>query len=155
MLMPLPCGARTPLTSRNTTTIATSATTMTAMIPDELLCSMRNLHGGLPRALHAGRVPVERGPLGRGLTELEALDLARGRLRKLGDELHPARVFVRRERALHERLELVRERRRRGRALGADDVRARLDKAVAVRPRDHRALTHGRVPQEDGLDLER
>src|SRR5213594_1617820 len=57
MLIPLPCGARTPLTSRKTTTIATSATTITAMIPDELLCSMRNLHGELPEALHAGHVP--------------------------------------------------------------------------------------------------
>src|SRR5437867_4953923 len=88
-------------------------------------------------------------------TQFEALDLARGRLRELGDELHPARVFVRRERILHEGLELVGEPRHRGRALGADDVRAGLDEAVAIRPRDHRALAHGRVAQEDGLDLER
>ena len=42
MLIPPFCGAKTPLTSRKTTTIATSATTMTAMIPVELLCSNAN-----------------------------------------------------------------------------------------------------------------
>src|SRR5437867_3784981 len=82
-------------------------------------------------------------------TQFEALDLAGRGLGELGDELHPARVFVGRERILHECLELIGECGCRSRALGADDVRARLDEAVAVGPRDHRALAHRRVTQQN------
>src|SRR5712692_4348452 len=113
MLIPLPSGAKTPLTSRKTTTIATSATTMTAMIPDELLCSTRIPPRRASGAAHAGRVPDDQGLSGRRLAQLEPLDLAGRRLRQLGDELDPARVLVRRERIFDESLELIGERGRR------------------------------------------
>src|ERR1700716_927891 len=158
MSIPPPCGANTPLTSRKTTMIATSATTMTAMTPDEPLRSIRippwRAFGGSPCRSRTTRARTRRPGLRRVLTQLEALDLAGRRLWKLGDELDPPRVFVRRERTLHEHLELVGERRRRGRAVGADDVRTRLDQAIAVGARDDRAFAHGRVTEQDGLDLE-
>src|SRR3990170_5059821 len=111
---PPPSGAKTPLTSRNTRMIATSATTITAMTPEEeLLCSMRTPPWQASTGFLAGRIPQERGrsvPSFSGLAQLEALDLSGRGLRELGDELDPARVLVGRERVLHERLELVGER---------------------------------------------
>ena len=85
------------------------------------------------------------------LAQLEALDLAGGGLRQVGDELDLARVLVGRQLVLHEGLQL-----------GVGGLRAGLEhdeglglgQALGVGHADHRGLEHRRVLHQRGLDLE-
>src|SRR6476469_5124615 len=87
------------------------------------------------------------------LAEPKTLDLAGGRFRQLVDELDVARVLVRGELVLDERLQRFLERRVRSVPGLEDHERLRLREAVRIVPSDHGSLEHGRMLDERALDL--
>src|SRR5438067_2098430 len=89
---------------------------------------------------------------GFALAQLETLDLARGGLRQLVDELDRAWILVRCEAVLDERFELLIGR---ARALLDDDERLGLGKPILVSDADHRRFEHGRMLHERRFHLER
>src|SRR6516225_5563487 len=101
----------------------------------------------------AGRAPSARGKL---LAQPEALNLSSRRLRELGHELDPARIFVRGDLIAHERLQLL------GRGVAAGpaarlehDERIRLHQAVFIGLAHDTALQDGRVLDQRRFDLRR
>src|SRR5580658_6737780 len=74
--------------------------------------------------------------------QLEALDLAGGRLRHLFDELDPARIFEMRQARLHMLLQLQRERRRGGNTRLQDDIGLGLRELLLVELADDGGFEH-------------
>src|SRR5258708_45698 len=88
------------------------------------------------------------------LAEEEALDLARLRLREVGDEFDLTRILVVAEARLHHGHDLVGERRAGGHAGTYHDERLHDVAAQRVRLADHRGLRHRRMLEDRALDLE-
>src|SRR5262249_54532529 len=86
--------------------------------------------------------------------ELEALDLAGGRLGQIAHEFDPAWILVGCNLVSHEALELVGQRRRGAGRLFEDDERLRLDQPIAVFLTDDGDFQHSRVFYQRGLDLD-
>src|SRR6266550_7227408 len=97
---------------------------------------------GATDARAAARPPASR-PSGRTSgAELEALDLAGGRLRQLADELDPARILIGCDLVLDEGLQLVGEAGAAARGLLEHDERLGLHEPVSVLVADHGRLEH-------------
>src|SRR5438874_4374251 len=108
---------------------------------------------GATDARASARPPASRANGRTSGAQLEALDLAGGRLRQLADELDPARIFVGRDLVLHEGLQLVGEARAGARRLLEDDESLGLHEPVGVLVAHHGRLEDGRMLDERRLDL--
>src|SRR2546426_8167535 len=106
-------------------------------------------HAGAPWAASRGPDRTSTG------AELEALDLAGGRLGQIAHEFDPAWILVGCDLVSHEALELVGQRRRGAGRLFEYDERLRLDQPIAVFLADDGDFQHGRVLDQRGLDLDR
>src|SRR5438876_6794746 len=85
-----------------------------------------------PRAAKRGPLRSRLSPRSLALPQSVPLDLARDRLRELRDELDPARVLIRSDPPLHERLELLGKLVRRLLAVLQEHERFGLDELVLV-----------------------
>src|SRR5207302_623895 len=108
-----------------------------------------------PRAATRGPSRSRLSPRSLALPQLIALDLPGHRLRKLRDELDPARVLIRSDAPLHERLEFLGELVRRLLAVLQQNESLGFDELVLVLRADDSALEHRGMLHERGLDLGR
>src|SRR3954451_18460194 len=88
-------------------------------------------------------------------TEPEPLELAGCGPRQGGREFDPPGILVRRDARLHERLDVVRDLRRRRDAIAKHDKRLRLREAIAIGDTHNGAFEHRFVRQHGVLDLDR
>src|SRR5258706_7969525 len=87
--------------------------------------------------------------------ELETLDLARRRFRKLSEELDPPRPLVLGQTLAHELLQILRELRGSAHPLAQHDERHRFYERVVICAADDAALEHRRMRDERVLHLDR
>src|SRR5207244_8835205 len=110
---------------------------------------------GATDARATARPPASRARGRASGAQLEALDLAGGRLRQLADELDPAGILIGCDLVLDEGLQLVGEAGVAARGLLQHDERLWLDEPVSVLVADHGRLDHRLVPYQRVLYLER